>query len=96
MTSHHAATGQGYGICGKLSRLRRATFQQIPQPRRRRLDEINNSVIKRSGARGTRLGKIYLLDRCLLMGGTETSASSMSSTAFWQRLPQPLTMVSRH
>ena len=71
MTSHHAATGQGYGICGKLSRLRRATFQQLPQPRRRRLDEIRKLVMQRSGARGTRLGKFYLLDRCLLMGGTD-------------------------
>ena len=27
--------------------------------------------MQRSGARGTRLGKFYLLDRCLLMGGTD-------------------------
>ncbi|KKL68664.1 hypothetical protein LCGC14_2122750, partial [marine sediment metagenome] len=69
MTSHHAFIGHDYGICGKLSRLRRATFQQTPQPRQRRLNEINNSVIQGSGARSTRLGKLYLLDTGLLMGG---------------------------
>ncbi len=70
MTSHSDVTGRGYGIYGKLPRLRRATFQQIPQPRRRRSDEIENSMTPRSGARGTRLGKLYLLDTGLLMGGT--------------------------
>jgi len=67
MTSHHDVTGRGYGICGKLLR----TFQQIPQPRR--LDEIKKSVTKRSGAGGTRSGKLYLLDTGLLMGGTHVA-----------------------
>jgi hypothetical protein len=58
--------GQGCGFCGKLLR----TFQQLPQPRQRRSDEIENSMTPRSGARGTRLGKLYLLDTGLLMGGT--------------------------
>ena len=73
MTSHSDVTGRGYGICGKLSRLRRATFQQIQQPRRRRLDEIKKSVIQTSGARDTRSGKLYLLDTGLLMGGTHVA-----------------------
>jgi len=76
MTSHPDVTGRGCGIRGKLSRLRRATFQQIPQPRRRP-DEIKKSVTKRSGARGTRLGKLYLLDTGLLMGGTHACAAPM-------------------
>ena len=38
------------------------------------LDEINNSVIQGSGARSTRLGKLYLLDTGLLMGGTDVGA----------------------
>ncbi len=66
MTSHRDVTGRGYGICGELLR----TSPQLPQPRRRRLDEIKNTVIQTSGARGTRLGKLYLLDTGLLMGGT--------------------------
>jgi len=69
MTSHPDVTGRGCGICGKLLR----TFQQIPQPRRR-LDEIKKSVLQTSGARGTRSGKLYLLDTGLLMGGTHASA----------------------
>ena len=69
MTSHPDVIRRGCGICGKLSRRRRATFQQIPQPRRR-LDEIKKSVLQTSGARGTRSGKLYLLDTGLLMGGT--------------------------
>ena len=87
VTSHHAATGQADGICGKLLR----TFQQLPQPRRR-LDEINNSAIQRSGARGTRLGKLYLLDRCLPMGGTDTLTIWHRYGAEWcppQRAPSP-------
>jgi len=76
VTSHHAFMGQGCGFCGKLSRLRRATVQQTPQPRRR-LGEINNSEIHRSGARGTRLGKLYLLDTGLLMGGTEMAPKQL-------------------
>jgi len=67
VTSHHVATKEGYGTCGKLLR----TFQQIPQPRRRRLDEIRNLTIQISGAAGTRPGKRYLLDTGLLMGGTD-------------------------
>ena len=68
MIPHRVAMRHGYGICGKLLR----TFQQIPQPRRRRRDEIENSMIRTSGAGATRLGKLYLLDTGLLMGGTVT------------------------
>ena len=68
MTSHPDVTGRGCGICGKLL----LTFQQIPQPRRR-LDEIKKSVLQTSGARGTRSGKLYLLDTGLLMGGTHAA-----------------------
>ena len=66
MTSHHDVTGRGYGICGELLR----TSPQLPQPRRRRSDEIEKSMTLGSGAPRTRLGKRYLLDTCLLMGGT--------------------------
>ena len=73
VTSHHVATRQGYGICGKLLR----TFQQIPQPRR--LDEVRNSMIQRSGAAGTRPGKLYPLDTGLLMD--EINAISVLPTS---------------
>jgi len=65
---HPAVTGQGYGICGKLSRLRRTTFQQLPQPRRRRRDVIDNSVPDQAGPPGPFSGKRCLLDTRLLMG----------------------------
>jgi hypothetical protein len=64
--SHQGAMRHGYGICGKLLR----TFQQIPQPRRRRRDETKNSVIQTAGAGATGLEKLYLLDTGLLMGGS--------------------------
>ena len=74
MTSHHDVTGRGYGICGELLR----TSPQLPQPRRRRSDEIEKSMTLGSGAPRTRLGKRYLLDTCLLMGGTH--AGRVNST----------------
>jgi len=82
MTSYPDVTGRGCGICGKLSRLRRATFQQIPQPRRR-LDEIKKSVLQTSGARGTRSGKLYLLDTGLLMGGTHAAPLTNQQVCTW-------------
>jgi hypothetical protein len=69
MTSRPAISGNGYGICGKLSRLRRSTFQQIPQPRRRR-DEIYNAFPDRAESKIPFPGEHYLLDTSLLMGGT--------------------------
>ena len=72
MTSHHDVTGRGYGICGELLR----TSPQLPQPRRRRSDEIEKSITLGSGAPRTRLGKRYLLDTCLLMGGTHVMIRS--------------------
>ena len=67
--SHHAVTGQGCGICGKLLR----TFQQLPQPRRR-IDEINSSFPDQAGPSGPAPGKRCLLDTRLLMGGTSRPA----------------------
>ena len=69
MTSCLAVSGNGYGICGKLPRLRRSTFQQIPQPRRRR-DEIKNSYPDRAESKIPFPAEHYLLDTSLLMGGT--------------------------
>ncbi len=69
MTSHHGVTGKGYGIYGKLSRLRRAIFQQIPQPRRRR-DGIENPPSFLNGLAHPVLAKPCRFDKNLLMGGT--------------------------
>ena len=77
MISHRVAMRHGSGICGKLLR----NLQQIPQPRRRRRDEIKNSMIRTSGAGATRLGKLYLLDTELLMGGTFMSFTGFASRA---------------
>ncbi len=67
--SHRADFATGHGICGKLLR----TFQQIPQPRRRR-DGITSSHIPFGGPSHPVLGKPYSLDRELLMGGTYSVA----------------------
>ena len=64
--SDPAVTGNGYGICGKLLR----TFQQLPQPRRRR-DGIKNSIRDHAGPPGPFSGKLCLLDTRLLMGGAD-------------------------
>ena len=63
--SHRADITTGYGICGKLLR----TFQQIPQPRRRR-DGITNGSLRFDGPSHPVLAKPCPLDTRLLMGGT--------------------------
>ena len=62
---HHARTATGNGICGKLLR----TFQQIPQPRRRR-DGITSGSLRFDGPSHPVLAKPCRLDTELLMGGT--------------------------
>ena len=65
VNSHRADTATGYGLCGKLLR----TFQQIPQPRRRR-DGITSSSLRFDGPSHPVQGKPCPLDKELLMGGT--------------------------
>jgi hypothetical protein len=65
VNSHRADIATGYGLCGKLLR----TFQQIPQPRRRR-DAITSRFPRFGGPSHPVLGKLCPLDKELLMGGT--------------------------
>ena len=72
---HRVRAATGYRICAKLLSI----FQQIPQPRRRRRDGITNSFLVIGGPSHPVQGKPYLLDRELLMGGTFTRISEVSS-----------------
>ena len=68
VNSYRVLIAIGHGICGKLLR----TFQQIPQPRRRR-DGMTSGLFRIGGPSHPVLAKPCLLDTRLLMGGTFTS-----------------------